>query len=136
MKNLAFAQVCKVCRKSRPVGDFRARYGSKIAKTCHECLDARRAGREPDVAPAGLALYLPVVVPMKDRRYRRWWPPWVHTEDPDARSNPRGSGELRSCAQCGREYTSKNHQQKFCTRRCKRAWHRPAARAAREKSST
>lgn len=132
MRNLAFAQVCKVCRKSRPVDDFRTTYGSKSTKTCRECLDALKAGREPDVAPPGLALYLPVVLPLEARQRRRWWPSWVHAEDPDIRLNPRGSGELRSCAQCGREYTSKNQQQKFCSRRCKGAWHRPAARAARE----
>ena len=131
-KHLAFAQSCRVCRKSRPLADFTRPGSHKINKPCLECLDAAKEGRKPDVAPAGLALYLPVVLTPEQRQTRRWWPSWVHATDPEARSNPRGSGELRTCAQCARDYTSKNQQQRFCTARCKSLWHRPKARAARK----
>lgn len=130
-KNLAFAQVCRSCRKSRPIEDFKNKY-LKINKTCHECLDAKRAGREPDQAPPGLALYLPVVVSPELRKIRRWWPAWVHTTDPAPRANPKGSDELRACAFCGAEYTSRQQQQRFCAKRCKSDWHRPKQRKQRE----
>jgi len=135
MKHRAFAQTCKTCRKSRPLGDFTRPGSTKVNKTCLECLDACRAGKEPDVAPPGLGLYLPVVIPPEARTQRRWWPSWVHAKDPAGRPlrlNPRGADELRSCAHCGVEYTSRNQQQRFCSRRCKSAWHRPGAKAARE----
>lgn len=120
---LAFAQTCRVCRKSRPIHDFQRPGAQKVTKTCVECLDAKREGREPDVAPAGLSIYLPVVVPPKVRKTRRWWPDWVHAEAPDhggaPQRNPRGSGDARECAFCGREYEAKNRQQRYCSKRCK-----------------
>lgn len=121
-RNLAFAQVCRACRKSRPIEDFRSPSHHKINKTCRECLDAKAKGEPP--ATGGLGIYLPVVIPPEDRRQRRWWPEWVHAEDPTVRLNPRGSGELRTCPQCGTEFTSKNNLQRFCRSRCKGAWHR------------
>jgi hypothetical protein len=131
MKHRAFAQTCRTCRKSRPLRDFTRPGSQKVNKTCLECLDARREGREPDVAPQGIAIYLPVTLTPEQRRVRRWWPSWVHAEDPSRRLNPRGADETRACAHCGAEYTSKSLRQKFCSKRCKSAWHRPAARAAR-----
>ena len=130
MKNRAFAQTCKACRKSRPISDFKRPSSHKVNKTCRECLDARNAGLELNVAPPGLPIYLPVVVPVEARSQRRWWPSWVHAEDPTVRLNPRNSGDIRVCAQCKREYEAKNQQQKFCSRRCKSAWHRPTTRQA------
>jgi hypothetical protein len=132
-KNLAFAQVCRSCRKSRPIEDFRNRPHYKINKTCRDCLDAKRAGREPDQAPPGLALYLPVVVSPALRKTRRWWPAWVHTADPAPRANPKGSDELRACDFCGAEYTSKQAQQRFCSKRCKSGFHRPKSGSHRPK---
>lgn len=130
VKNRAFAQLCRVCRKSRPLEDFRSTSSYKINKTCRECLDARKAGKAPDVAPAGLSIYLPVVVPVEARSQRRWWPSWVHAEDPTVRLNPVGAGDTRTCDQCGREYEVRDRQQRFCCRRCKSAWHRNAAKTA------
>lgn len=132
MKHLAFAQSCRVCRKSRPLGDFTRPGSHKVNKTCIECLDARYAGREPDVAPAGLSIYLPVVVTPEQRQVRRWWPSWVHAEDPSARLNPRGAGERRDCAYCGKQYESKCQQQRYCSKRCKSAYSHAKTRTKRE----
>lgn len=115
---LAFAQTCRVCRKSRPLDDFRRPGSPRVRKTCVECLDAKLEGRTPDVAPPGLSIYLPVVVSAKVRKTRRWWPDWVHVEEP-SRGNPRGSGDTRECKHCGREYQAKNQQQRYCSKRCK-----------------
>lgn len=127
MRHLAFAQTCRVCRKSRPLADFKRPGKHKINKTCLECLDARRAGHTPDAAPT-LSIYLPVVVTAEQRQVRRWWPSWVHAEDPAVRLNPRGAGELRVCDYCEGKYESKRQQQRFCSQRCKRSWHRARAR--------
>lgn len=131
MKHLAFAQSCRVCRKSRPLSHFTRPGLTKINKTCLECLDAKKAGKEP--APSeSLSVYLPVVLTPEQRRVRRWWPEWVHAEEPQARLNPRGTSDVRVCFHCGEDYTSRSPAQKFCSKRCKSAWHRPAAREARE----
>lgn len=132
MKHLAFAQSCRLCRKSRPLSDFKRPGSQKINKACLECLDALKEGREPDVAPKGLAIYLPVVVTPEQRKVRRWWPSWVSAEDPSIRLNPRGAGELRSCVQCSTQYQSKCRQQRYCSKRCKSAHSHARERAKRE----
>jgi hypothetical protein len=132
MKHRAFAQTCRSCRKSRPLADFKRPGSHKVNKSCLECIDARREGHEPDVAPAGLAIYLPIIVTPEQRQVRRWWPSWVHADDPKVRLNPRGAGELRSCTQCDTQYESKHLRQRYCSKRCKSAHSHARERAKRK----
>ena len=117
--SLAFAKTCKVCRKTRPIGDFQAK-NRRSTKTCRECLDLLARGKQPKAAKIDTTL--PVVIPPEQRLRRRAWPSFVYKDEEAAQEHPETLADhpkAIECPYCSKVFVPRLGNQRYCCRRCR-----------------
>ena len=117
--SVAFAKTCKVCKKTRPVEDFKAR-GARLTKTCRECLNTLARGKQPKVATT--PTYLPVVLPPEKRFCRRSWPGFVYADEEEAKNHTKdltNKPNTTACSGCDKVFLRRRADQIYCSRQCR-----------------